>query len=71
MRLLILVILLALPAFFAAGEVSLLRLRPSRVQRLVEEGKAGAQAINRLQKRLRRALMVSQLGITLALVAIG
>ena len=71
MRLLILGILLVLPAFFAAGEVSLLRLRPSRVQRLVEEGKPGAKAINRLQKRLRRALMVSQLGVTISLITLG
>ncbi len=71
MRLLILGILLILPAFFAAGEVSLLRLRPSRVQRLVEEKKPGATAINRLQRRLRRALMVSQLGGTMALVTLG
>ncbi len=71
MRLLIIGILLALPAFFSAGEVALLRLRPSRVQGLVEEGQLGAQAIHRLQRRLRRALMVSQLGGTLALIALG
>ena len=71
MRLFLLVILIALPAFFAAGEVSLLRLRPSRVQRLVEEGLLGAQAIKRLQRRLRRALIISQLGGTLALIALG
>ncbi len=71
MRLLVLFILLALPAFFSASEVALLRLRPTRVQRLLKEGQHGAQAINRLQKRLRRALMVSQLGGTMALIAIG
>ncbi len=71
MRLLFFGLLLALPAFFSAGEVALLRLRPSRVQRLVGEGQAGAQAINRLQRRLRRALMLSQFGGTLALIAIG
>ena len=71
MRLLLLVVLLALPAFFAAGEVALLRLRPSRVQVLVEEGHPGALAVHRLQRRLRRALMVSQLGVMLALVALG
>ena len=71
MRLIILFILIALPAFFAAGEVSLLRLRPSRVQTLVEEGRSGAQAIKRLQRRLRRALIISQLGGTLALIALG
>ncbi len=71
MRLFILGILLTLPAFFSAGEVSLLRLRPIRVQRLVEEGRQGAQAIHRLQRRLRRALLASQLGGTIALVALG
>ena len=71
MRLIILIILIGLPAFFAAGEVSLLRLRPSRVQGLVEDGRPGAQVIKRLQKRLRRALIVSQLGTTLALIALG
>ena len=71
MRLPLLVLLLLLPAFFAAGEVALLRLRPSRVEVLVDEGLNGAQAIQRLQRRLRRALMLSQLGATLALVAVG
>tara|TARA_Y100001968_G_C19431556_1_gene757359 strand:- start:1763 stop:2956 length:1194 start_codon:yes stop_codon:yes gene_type:complete len=41
------------------------------VQRLVEDGQIGATSIHRLQKRLRRALMISQLGITLALVSLG
>ena len=71
MRLFLLAVLLVLPAFFAAAEVSLLRLRPSRVELLVEEGHTGAQAIQRLQRRLRRALMASQLGATLALVSLG
>ena len=71
MRLFLLGVLLVLPAFFAAAEVSLLRLRPSRVEVLVEEGHNGATSIQRLQRRLRRALLVSQLGATLALVALG
>ncbi|MAR07857.1 MAG: hemolysin [Cyanobium sp. NAT70] len=71
MRLPLLALLLVLPAFFAAAEVALLRLRPSRVEVLVEEGWSGASAVQRLQRTLRRALMVSQLGATLALVAVG
>tara|TARA_B100000029_G_scaffold7807_1_gene8236 strand:- start:1635 stop:2924 length:1290 start_codon:yes stop_codon:yes gene_type:complete len=71
MRLLILGILLIFPAFFAAGEVALLLIKPVRVQRLVEEQKSGAKAINRLQRRLRRALIVSQLGVTIALITMG
>ncbi len=71
MRLLILGILFFLPAFFSAGEVALLRLRPITVQRLLEEGASGAQSVNRLQRRLRRALMASQLGVTIALISLG
>tara|TARA_Y100001968_G_scaffold330234_1_gene381506 strand:- start:2142 stop:3449 length:1308 start_codon:yes stop_codon:yes gene_type:complete len=71
MQVFFLVLLLALPAFFAAGEVAIIRLRPSRVERLLEEGQPGAKAIHRLQKRMRRALMVVQLGVTLSLVSLG
>ncbi len=71
MRFILLGILLALPAFFNAAEVALLRLRPSRAQSLFEEGKPGSRTILRLQKRLRRALLVAQLGITLSLISLG
>ncbi|MCT0224589.1 hemolysin family protein [Synechococcus sp. CS-1328] len=71
MRFLALAILLALLAFFAAGELALIRLRPSRVQQLMEAGEPGAAAVGRLQHRLRRALVATQLGTALALVALG
>ena len=71
MRLIFLFILIVLPAFFAAAEVSLLRLRPSKVQRLIEDGRAEAHAIRRLQRRLRRALIISNLGGTIALISLG
>ena len=63
--------LVVLPAFFIAVEVSLLRLRPSRVQRLVEEHKKGAKSLNRIQKRLRRALITSQVSVTITFLALG
>ncbi|NQV09944.1 MAG: HlyC/CorC family transporter [Cyanobacteria bacterium] len=63
--------LIALLAFFAAAEFALIRLRPSRVQVLAAEGYPGAAAVDRLQKRLRRALLSTQLGAALALVALG
>ncbi|MFM7734119.1 MAG: CNNM domain-containing protein, partial [Cyanobium sp.] len=53
MRLLALALLLALMAFFAAGEFALIRLRPSRVQQLLEAEQPGARAVARLQQRLR------------------
>ncbi len=63
--------LLALLAFFAAGEFALIRLRPSLVQLLEADGHPGARSVARLQHRLRRALVATQLGMTLALVALG
>ncbi|MCP9914368.1 HlyC/CorC family transporter, partial [Cyanobium sp. BA20m-14] len=71
MQVLALAILLALLAFFAAGEFALIRLRPSRVQQLQEAGEPGAQAVAKLQHRLRRVLVATQLGTALALVALG
>ncbi|MFM7360434.1 MAG: hemolysin family protein [Cyanobium sp.] len=71
MRLLALALLLALMAFFAAGEFALIRLRPSRVQQLLEAEQPGARAVARLQQRLRRVLMATQLGAVLALAAVG
>ena len=56
MRYLALAALLALLAFFAAGEFALIHLRPSRVQLLAADGHRGARSVARLQHRLRRAL---------------
>jgi len=70
-QLLVLAALIALLAFFSAGEMALIRLRPSRVRQLVEDGQPGAEAVAKLQRRLRRALVATQLGMVLALVALG
>ena len=63
--------LLILLACFAASECALIRLRPTRVQLLEEDGHAGATAVARLQRRLRRALVATQLGMAMALLALG
>jgi len=63
--------LLILLAFFAASEFALIRLRPTRVQLLEEDGHAGATAVARLQRRLRLALVATQLGMAMALLALG
>ena len=52
MRYLALAILLALMAFFAAAEFAVIRLRPSRVQQLQDDGVPGAGSVARLQQRL-------------------
>ncbi len=71
MQFLLLGILIALTAFFASGELAVLRIRPSRVETLLENKESGANSLQRLQRKLRRVLMVTQLGVTLALVGIG
>ena len=71
MRFLALATLLALMAFFAAGEFAVIRLRPSRVQQLQEADEPGASSVARLQQRLRRVLVATQLGAVLALLAVG
>jgi CBS domain containing-hemolysin-like protein len=71
MRTLLLIALLVLPALFSAAEVALLRLRPSQVQALTEEGRPGAQSVQRLQRHLRIALLMTQFGASLSLVALG
>ena len=71
MRTLLLIALLVLPALFSAAEVALLRLRPSQVQALTEEGLPGAQSVQRLQRHLRIALLMTQFGASLSLVALG
>ncbi|NDG73916.1 MAG: HlyC/CorC family transporter [Synechococcaceae bacterium WB8_1B_136] len=71
MRVLAPAVLLVLVAFFAASEFALIRLRPTRVQLLEADGRPGAPAVARLQRRLRRALLATQLGMTLALIALG
>ena len=71
MRFLAVAVLLALMAFFAAGEFALIRLRPSRVQQLLENEEPGSSSVARLQQRLRRVLVATQLGAVLALLAIG
>jgi len=71
MRYLALATLLALMAFFAAGEFAVIRLRPSRVQQLQDDEVLGARAVARLQQRLRWVLVATQLGAVLALLAVG
>ncbi len=71
MRYLALATLLALMAFFTASEFAVIRLRPSRVQQLRDDAIAGAQAVARLQQRLRGVLVATQLGAVLALLAVG
>ena len=71
MRITVILILLIFPAFFAASELSVLLIRPSKVLRFIEEKKEGAYSILKIQKRFRSSLIASQFGVTISLIAIG
>jgi CBS domain containing-hemolysin-like protein len=70
-RLALLVVILAVNAFFAAAEVALLSVRDSRLRHLAAEGNAGARMALALLARPERLLSVTQAGVTLASLGLG
>ena len=70
-RFLLVVGLIAVNGFFAAAEVSLLSVRPSRLRQMAGGGQAGAQAALNLLANPGRLLSVTQVGVTLASLGLG
>ncbi len=64
-------LLVALNAFFVAAEFALVTVRWTRVEELVAEGKFGAIAVRLAIENLNDAIAASQVGITLASLALG
>lgn len=58
--------LVFLNAFFAAGEIAVISVRPVRIKQLAEQGNGGARALLRLTADHSRFLATIQVGITLA-----
>ncbi|PZD74133.1 Magnesium and cobalt efflux protein CorC [Acaryochloris thomasi RCC1774] len=63
--------LIAINAFFVAAEFSIVSVRRSRINQLVQEGDAQAKTVQGLQRELDRLLSTTQLGITLSSLALG
>ncbi len=70
-RSLLLLFLTAVNAFFSAAEVSLLSVRPSKMQALAAQGNIGAQAAMTLINNMERMISLSQVGITIASLGMG
>ncbi len=70
-RILLVILLIAVNAFFAGAEVALLSVRHSRLRQMAEEGQAGAQAALSLLSNPGRLLSVTQVGVTLASLGLG
>jgi CBS domain containing-hemolysin-like protein len=63
--------LVALNAFFVAAEFALVAVRKSRVAEMVGQGVSGARAVREAVSQLDRSIASTQLGITLASIALG
>ncbi len=64
-------VLIVLTAFFVATEFAIIRLRASRVDQLVLEGKKNALAVQRVTSNLDAYLSACQLGITITALGLG
>ena len=64
-------VLVVLNGFFVASEFAFVRIRATSVDRLVEEGKAGAETLQEVMTDLDDYLAATQLGITLASLGLG
>ncbi len=64
-------LLIVLNGFFVAAEFALVKVRISRIDQLVRDGKAFAGTAKWLAKRLDESLSACQLGITMASLALG
>jgi CBS domain containing-hemolysin-like protein len=63
--------LIAINAFFVAAEFSMVAVRRSRIDQLVDEGDVTAKTVQTLQRNIDRLLSTTQLGITLSSLALG
>ena len=71
LRILVVLFLVALNAFFVAAEFAIVSVRDTRVQQLIDARRTGARTVQRLQQRLDDFLPAVQFGVTLASLALG
>ena len=71
LRLLSVLLLIAINAFFVTAEFSMVTVRRSRIHQLVLAGDVQAIAVEVLQRSIDRLLSTTQLGITLSSLALG
>lgn len=70
-RLCFIFLLIAINAFFVTAEFSIVTVRRSRINQLVEEGDRPARSVKLLQGKLDQLLTSTQLGISFVTLALG
>jgi CBS domain containing-hemolysin-like protein len=71
LRVFLILLLVAANAFFAAAEFSLVSVRDTRIQQLIEAGRIGARIVQRLHQHLDEVVNGVQLGITMVSLTLG
>jgi len=71
LNLFLIAVLIILTAFFVATEFAIIKLRPSRVNQMVIEGKKNALAVQKVTSNLDGYLSACQLGITITALGLG
>jgi putative hemolysin len=64
LQLLVVLVLVAIEAVFVAAEISLVTLRHSRIEQMIDEGHRNARRVKRLVEDPARFLAVAQIGVT-------
>ncbi|MEH7096286.1 hemolysin family protein [Neobacillus vireti] len=70
-NLIIIAIFIALTAFFVAVEFAIVKVRGTRIDQLLNEGKKGARAAKKVVTHLDEYLSACQLGITVTALGLG
>ncbi len=70
-RILSVLLLIIINAFFVTAEFSIVSVRRSRISQLVEAGDIQAKIVQSLQSSIDRLLSTTQIGITLSSLALG
>src|SRR5207237_10888943 len=71
LRILVVVLLVALNAFFVAAEFAIVSVRDTRIQQLIDARGTGARTVQRLQQRLDDFLPAVLFGVSLPSLALG
>src|SRR5271167_956084 len=71
LRVLLILLLVAANAFFAAAEFALVSVRDTRIQQLISSGRIGARIVQRLHQHLDEVVNGVQLGITMVSLTLG
>jgi putative hemolysin len=71
LRVFVVLLLVAVNAFFAAAEFALVSVRETRIQQLIDAHRAGARTVLKLHQQLSRVVNGVQLGVTITSLTLG